>query len=591
MIQKNSGFRPPITIKDAVYNIYNNEYILPGFQREFVWRREQIITLFDSILRGYPIGSFLFWNIKAEEIKGCRFYKFIKAYDASKDKHNEEIPSVPTGMNPTVILDGQQRLTALYIGLIGSYAYRPYRKRTRAFYPKRGLYLNLLSYADAEENNEGNHRYDLDFLPDKEVKSYNENGDNHWFDIRKVLNFEREKDVDDYLDEHITNDDKKVFANDILLEAYKRIHEDHIINYYLETSDKTDEVLNTFIRINSGGTQLTKSDLLLSIATTKWETLNARDEILAFVDEINEEESFTPKKSKTQGKGFFKKDFVITNCLVLSDLPDISDNVKNFNKNNMKEVEKKWDDIQEAIRKSIRLVVKYGHGRKTLTSPKAFIPIAYYIMKIGNPDNFLNDGQYTKEKKKIQRWLTSSLLVKYFSHMSDYKLQSICGTIKENCSEGFPLKEVIFKNSEIEAFLEAQYWEPRTFHILALLYDWSGPADHVAKDHIFARHLFDKLDDRKIKRKDQEFYRVNCNSIVNLQLLDEFENNKKRGKDFNIWLNEEYPNLERRNAIKVRHHIPLDDRYLDFNNFREFIDERKKLLKEKLNRVLEPTSD
>ncbi len=43
----------------TIINRLNVRYFLPAIQREFVWDPEQIIELFDSIMRGYPISSFL----------------------------------------------------------------------------------------------------------------------------------------------------------------------------------------------------------------------------------------------------------------------------------------------------------------------------------------------------------------------------------------------------------------------------------------------------------------------------------------------------------------------------------------------------
>ena len=58
------AFQTPITISDALERIHKRQYALPAIQREFVWSQEQICALFDSLMRGYPIGAFLFWEVK-----------------------------------------------------------------------------------------------------------------------------------------------------------------------------------------------------------------------------------------------------------------------------------------------------------------------------------------------------------------------------------------------------------------------------------------------------------------------------------------------------------------------------------------------
>ena len=66
------AFHIPITIVKALRAIEGREYVLPAIQREFVWRPEQIERLFDSLMRGYPIGSFLFWKIERETMQAYK---------------------------------------------------------------------------------------------------------------------------------------------------------------------------------------------------------------------------------------------------------------------------------------------------------------------------------------------------------------------------------------------------------------------------------------------------------------------------------------------------------------------------------------
>lgn len=61
-----AGFQSPITINETMQRIRNNEYLLPAFQREYKWKPKQVEELFDSIIRGYPINSMLFWRVKDE---------------------------------------------------------------------------------------------------------------------------------------------------------------------------------------------------------------------------------------------------------------------------------------------------------------------------------------------------------------------------------------------------------------------------------------------------------------------------------------------------------------------------------------------
>ena len=75
-----SGFQPAITIASAMEKISINEYLLPAFQRRYTWDTEQIEKLFDSIMKGYPINSMLFWCVKKSQASKWNFYQFLRNY-------------------------------------------------------------------------------------------------------------------------------------------------------------------------------------------------------------------------------------------------------------------------------------------------------------------------------------------------------------------------------------------------------------------------------------------------------------------------------------------------------------------------------
>ena len=91
---------------------------LPNIQRSFVWSEEQICRLFDSILREYPISTLLVWKTKSE----IRRRKFIDNWRADLVPSNSYVPE--DNKKKCLVLDGQQRLQSLYIGLCGSFAGR-----------------------------------------------------------------------------------------------------------------------------------------------------------------------------------------------------------------------------------------------------------------------------------------------------------------------------------------------------------------------------------------------------------------------------------------------------------------------------------
>src|SRR5450759_371814 len=80
-------FETPIPIRLAVQNVLDQKYVLPAIQREFIWEPHQIELLFDSLLRGYPISSFLFWEVPRNQIKDWQFYTFLTHYHEKNATH------------------------------------------------------------------------------------------------------------------------------------------------------------------------------------------------------------------------------------------------------------------------------------------------------------------------------------------------------------------------------------------------------------------------------------------------------------------------------------------------------------------------
>ena len=575
------AFQTPLTIREVISNIDTKKYLLPSIQREFVWSTSQITRLFDSLMRGYPINSFLFWEVDKDNTKEFRFYEFLRDYHQRKNRHNEKA-SLNGCENITAILDGQQRLTSLYIGLKGSYAYKlPHKKYSNdQAYPTRRLYLNLLTPSENPD-----YEYGFEFLTDEEAKQNDK--DHYWFKVGDILDFKEQSDVITYLISNglVANEDKNKadFANKTIFKLHAIIHVEPIISYYLEKSKELDKVLNIFIRVNSGGTTLSYSDLLLSFATAQWEKRDAREEINSFVDEINE-----------IGNGFnVNKDFVLKASLVLSDFSDISFKVDNFNKTNMIKIEDNWEDITKAIRDAVRLIASFGFNRDNMTSNNLIIPIAYYLKHIGLPDNFEVSSSRISDRVKIKKWFMLTLLKRVFSLMPDGALKPIREIIRNNDTNEFPLESIIdhfrgtnrtlvFTKEDVSNLLYTKCGSGDTLVILSILYPWADLRNNFHVDHMFPKSLFTRkrLEKRGVKDIEIEDFIGKYNYIGNLQLLEAIPNMEKNNKEFDKWLNETL-SKEAIDDYKLKHYIPkgVD---LDFLNFLEFFQKREELILNKL---------
>ena len=104
-----------ITIYEALEHIKDGKYVMPAFQRQYVWSMEQIEKLWDSILLDYPIATFLFWHVDDDNVSWdtyfCNFLSEV-TFDSRKqaDSVNYELSNIDVKMTDTAVLDGQQRL-------------------------------------------------------------------------------------------------------------------------------------------------------------------------------------------------------------------------------------------------------------------------------------------------------------------------------------------------------------------------------------------------------------------------------------------------------------------------------------------------
>jgi uncharacterized protein with ParB-like and HNH nuclease domain len=566
------GFETPITIEKIIQGIQENKYVLPAIQREFVWDEEQIQKLFDSLMRGYPIGSFLFWKINSTNLSDFQFYCFMDRYH-ERDYHRNQPIELIGSNNTTAVLDGQQRLTALNIGLKGWYASKmPYYKWNSDYaFPQKRLFVNLI-----EPPKESEYAFEFKMLQEKEVQK--KDPSKHWFLVGDILKFQDMQSVFFYCVENGLTSDKKTFPSNTLMELWRIIKEKPLINFFLEEEQNLDKVLNIFIRVNSGGTILSYSDMLLSIATAAWEKMDARVEIYSLVDELN-----------NIGEGFFfSKDFILKSCLVLSDIVNTEFRVNNFTKENMLKIEGDWEDISKALKITTHLISSWGYSSQTLTTAYATIPLAYYIKKCGGPTNFSNIVEFEKDRELMRKWLQIAILKRTFSGQPDSVLRPVRKVIQDN--SGFPFNQIIeelksssksmkFDLSEIDGLLSYKYTQGYVFTVLSILYPWLKYDQQFHIDHIFPKSMFNakELRSRGIPEDQWYLWLDHFNDLPNLQLLQGLVNMSKSDQEFESWLKGECESPKDLAGYKQNHLIPNVE--LNFENFPEFLKEREKLLR------------
>ena len=573
------------TIKKTLDEIHRHDLVLPAIQREFVWQPDQICRLFDSLMQGYPFGTFLYWRVAPENSGKFKFFDFVLNYHQRDNPHCPPLPEMPN-RQLTAVLDGQQRLTALNIGLRGSIARKlPYRWRNSpGAFPTRRLYLDLLWQPD--EDDEEGLKYRFSFLTD-EQSSATQDGV-CWFPVGQVLSLQNAGPaMTQWLNERLPQE-QVTPAHETLYELYQVVHNKHLVAYYEETGQELDKALQIFIRMNDGGTPLSHSDLLLSIAIAQWTNHDARQEINDLVDEINH-----------VGTGFaFSKDLVLKAGLMLSDIGRVGFKVDNFNRENMDTFESKWEDIKRALILTVQLVSSYGFTGHSLTANNAILPIAYYLYAKDPGDSFLTHTKFEQDRQDIREWIVRSLLKSgVWGSGLDTLLTDLRRAIGESGTDTFPVapireamarrgRQLVFDDEEVEDLADMRYGDRLTFALLSMLFPFVDLRNQFHVDHIFPASRFT---DRRLKGayvpEDKiATFKERKDRLANLQLLQGALNIEKNATMPAEWLSKTYSNDASRREYEERHLLGrLPDSISEFDTF---YDARREQLKERIWQLL-----
>ena len=580
------------TIEQTLYDIQSNKIVLPAIQREFVWQHSQICRLFDSLMQGYPFNTFLYWQVEPENSGKFQFYDFVLNYHERDDPHCPKLPTMPN-KQLTAVLDGQQRLTALNIGLRGTMAWKlpRWRRNNPNAFPIRKLYLDLLWQPDG--NDEEKLRYRFLFLTNDEIRRdeirrAESNDQVCWFPVGEVLHMNNAGPaMTRWLLNKNVQQEQVELAHETLYELYEVVRSKPLIAYYEERSQELDKVLQIFIRTNSGGTILSYSDLLLSVAVAQWKP-DAREEVYSLVDTLNK-----------VGSGFlFSKDLVLKAGLLLSDIGNVGFKVNNFDQSNMTKFENRWDDIKNALSLTVQLVSDFGFNWQNLTATNAILPIAYYLYKRKPGEAYLTSSHFKADREAIHGWLIRSLLKGVWGGASDTLMTALRQVIRDKDGVDFPLEQMmrrggvlVFGDEEIEDVADMQYGNRLTFALLSLLFPFVDLQNHQFHvDHVFpvSRFTQRRLRDAGVPDDKINDFIGNMNGLANLQLLQDTLNLEKRAKMPTEWLAETCPDDADRQAYQKLH--LLGDVPESIIDFEDFYSERRKCLKAKIQQLLGRTT-
>ena len=542
------------TIRKIVGVLNNTDedggFWLPNIQRPFVWSENQICRLFDSIMREYPISTLLVWKTTSE----IRRRKFIDNWKSSLRLSDFYVPE--NKKRKSLVLDGQQRLQSLYIGLCGSFE-------------GNELYFNILSGTVAAPDDI---KYNFKFLKPSEtgfpwvkmkelVFTTKKNRETRDIVIeaagRSVTVEEVEK-----IDDHLQLVDRTFRMDEAI--AYQEL--DSIDNPILY---REDDVVEVFIRANSGGTKLGKSDLLFSLLNASWDVADERMEGL--LQSLN-------------STGFsFDRDFVLKTCLVLLG-QGARYEVEKFRKHGVREsIEENWDKLSSAI----AAVLDYVTGKTFIRCDKAMpsylvlIPLIYFRYKYPS---------LWSEGKEYDLYLLRCLLAGAFGGQPDNLIDALVKRIDEN--EQFSATDafaIVRSQGRSLDLTEDRLWQmgygSDTIHLLFNMWyrDFNLIPAYVNNypevDHIFPQSALRdvKIANPETGRPIMKYRDAHRNQLANCMLLPREENGPggKGAKLPEEWF------ADKDKAYLEKHLVPQDPNLWLLDHFEDFIEARKVLISEK----------
>jgi len=522
---------------------------LPNIQRPFVWGEDQICRLFDSILREYPISTLLVWKTTSK----IRRRRFIDQWKDTLRLSDFYVPEDDKKKN--LVLDGQQRLQSLFIGLKGSFE-------------GAELHFDILS---GEVSAPDDIRYKFKFLR-ADAAAF------PWIKFKELVysnskSREQEDEVAAAAGRELTDKERDKIRDHIDLVRRTFTSDDTITYQELDSIDNKslyseDDVVEVFIRANSGGTRLGKSDLLFSLLSAAWDVADERMEGL--LEPLN-------------AHGFaFDRDFVLKTCLVLLG-EGARYEVSKFRKAGVREkIEENWGQISAAIRE----VLDWVRGKtfiqcdKALPSYLVLIPLIY--VRYHHP-------QAWKAATGVDTYLLRCLLAGAFSGQPDNLLDALSKQLAE--TKAFDVDEafnVIRTQGRSLELTEDRFWQMGygSDHIHLLFNLWYRDFNHTPAyennlpqvDHIFPQSLLreQKVENPETRRMVMRYRAPERDQLANCMLLSREENGAggKTAIPPETWF------ADKSAAYLQKHLIPPDPALWRIDRFEDFIAARKVLLRE-----------
>jgi hypothetical protein len=546
------------TVIALLNQVKNDKIVLPGIQRDFVWDKDRIVKLLDSILRGYPVGIALLW----ETYNDIQFRPFVREYvrdTVPKYAENQDHKQLK------LVLDGQQRLQSLYIALYGSYE-------------ARQLYFDVLSGRDNDDLRD--ERYLFEFLKpiDAETRNTGSSTKSYWLRVselfgwgsserqvfRRQLVTSRSLSDDDYLrlETNLGRFDDALMRDENVLRV-STIDEDLPVGH---PSRKTEaDVLEIFVRINAEGTPLSKSDLIFSMLKLNWK--ESAEQLPEFLAKVNTGNSFD-----------LNTDFVVRCLFAVSEIGAKLDLDLLRRQSNVAKLQENFDRCCTAIEAAVDFVITECRCQNSalIGGQNTLVPFVYYFFHL--PHHQLPNNGVTAARKVLYLFA----LARPFSRYGESRIANyIRGTLKPAFDEG-ELRVSVPRAIEL-----IRYWERITSMdellqtneqlSLHLLQGLSGAKAQYAGNRPEVDHIFPAAELRKKGYQEDEI-----NNVANYWILVQGKNRNKSDSAPRIYFQDVDDQVLERAAIDR-------DLLTSYKGYRRFLRERMATMVERVRKRIDLT--
>lgn len=596
----------PQTIRKTLEDIMSGKLIIPALQRNFVWPESKITDLFDSLVRGYPIGTFLFWDVNDKAFSGYSFNKILTTFKESRNKKYRGEAADGNRTEYCAVLDGQQRITSLAIGILGKYIVhkKGYLWDSDSSFVEKYLCVNIL-----HEPQDNDDKYEFKFMSlsetDQIIPVENNDGDvpvveyKYWLRVSEIYS---EQGVFneangglfgfcaklEALDSTVFSLQKRMFINKLLMNVHSTLREKEVVSVYTTPNDlPLDKIVDIFVRVNSGGQKLDDADLILSIASGDNADESFYDKIANVIDDI---QSATKKEFRCDKK------FILSVALLFTGASTLSlKHSENYSRESVNKITDAWDTIIDKIKAALIFVEKLGFDVSKLSS-SVIIPIAYYFKLSDRSASYFDKVSSAKDRVYIRQWIFRTVINGVFDEGTGKTLIRMRTLIDEahKQEECFPLdkfyekaikKPLLISNDQIEDILD---WRWPDYRIVPLLMEISPsiPNGDYSMDHMWPRVFLTtkkKLEAAtpNLSNTEREQIRSRADFLPNIQLLTGNENSQKNKQFFESWITEYYSDSSKRMALFDRNIVPVIDDY-SFEAFNNFFEKRSALLQQRI---------